>query len=116
MSLWVDKHRPGSLGRLDYHREQAAQLRNLVRARPGPLCSARWPPWRVLPAAATVSWPEASPPPGLVAGILREQGFRKAALWVCRAGTGGCPSVQALALPLGGRSFRGIVPRAGLWP
>ncbi|KQL00064.1 replication factor C subunit 3 [Amazona aestiva] len=31
MSLWVDKHRPASLGRLDYHREQAAQLRNLVQ-------------------------------------------------------------------------------------
>lgn len=33
MSLWVDKYRPGALGRLDYHREQAAQLRNLVRPR-----------------------------------------------------------------------------------
>ncbi|XP_068786187.1 replication factor C subunit 3 [Struthio camelus] len=31
MSLWADKYRPGSLGRLDYHREQAAQLRNLVQ-------------------------------------------------------------------------------------
>ncbi|NXP70500.1 RFC3 factor, partial [Ramphastos sulfuratus] len=31
MSLWVDKYRPGSLGKLDYHREQAAQLRNLVQ-------------------------------------------------------------------------------------
>ncbi|XP_054301971.1 replication factor C subunit 3 isoform X1 [Pongo pygmaeus] len=31
MSLWVDKYRPCSLGRLDYHKEQAAQLRNLVQ-------------------------------------------------------------------------------------
>ncbi|XP_048350790.1 replication factor C subunit 3 isoform X1 [Sphaerodactylus townsendi] len=31
MSLWVDKYRPSSLGKLDYHREQAAQLRNLVQ-------------------------------------------------------------------------------------
>jgi hypothetical protein len=30
MSLWVDKYRPSSLARLDYHKEQAAQLRNLV--------------------------------------------------------------------------------------
>ena len=30
MSLWVDKYRPCSLGQLDYHKEQAAQLRNLV--------------------------------------------------------------------------------------
>ncbi|KAI6078507.1 hypothetical protein LUU34_00043000 [Aix galericulata] len=31
MSLWVDKYRPGSLGRLDFHRQQAAQLRCLVQ-------------------------------------------------------------------------------------
>ncbi|GAB1290513.1 Replication factor C subunit 3 [Apodemus speciosus] len=31
MSLWVDKYRPNSLARLDYHKEQAAQLRNLVQ-------------------------------------------------------------------------------------
>ncbi|XP_070937750.1 replication factor C subunit 3 isoform X2 [Macaca nemestrina] len=31
MSLWVDKYRPCSLGRLDYHKEQATQLRNLVQ-------------------------------------------------------------------------------------
>ncbi|KAI5930357.1 Replication factor C subunit 3 [Manis javanica] len=31
MSLWVDKYRPCSLGRLDYHKEQAARLRNLVQ-------------------------------------------------------------------------------------
>ncbi|OWK00608.1 RFC3 [Cervus elaphus hippelaphus] len=31
MSLWVDKYRPCSLGQLDYHKEQAAQLRNLVQ-------------------------------------------------------------------------------------
>ena len=35
MSLWVDKYRPCSLGRLDYHKEQAAQLRNLVSPRNG---------------------------------------------------------------------------------
>uniref|UniRef100_A0A2D4MV07 Replication factor C C-terminal domain-containing protein n=1 Tax=Micrurus spixii TaxID=129469 RepID=A0A2D4MV07_9SAUR len=31
MSLWVDKYRPTSLCKVDYHREQAAQLRNLVQ-------------------------------------------------------------------------------------
>ncbi|NXA16328.1 RFC3 factor, partial [Sapayoa aenigma] len=31
MSLWADKHRPGALSRLDFHREQAARLRNLVQ-------------------------------------------------------------------------------------
>uniref|UniRef100_A0A8C4VMR0 Replication factor C subunit 3 n=1 Tax=Gopherus evgoodei TaxID=1825980 RepID=A0A8C4VMR0_9SAUR len=31
MSLWADKYRPCALGRVDYHREQAAQLRNLVQ-------------------------------------------------------------------------------------
>uniref|UniRef100_A0AAR2LGM5 Replication factor C subunit 3 n=1 Tax=Pygocentrus nattereri TaxID=42514 RepID=A0AAR2LGM5_PYGNA len=31
MSLWVDKYRPTSLAKLDYHREQANQLRNLVQ-------------------------------------------------------------------------------------
>ncbi|KAK7797618.1 hypothetical protein U0070_020059 [Myodes glareolus] len=31
MSLWVDKYRPCSLARLDYHKEQAVQLRNLVQ-------------------------------------------------------------------------------------
>lgn len=30
MSLWVDKYRPTSLGKVDYHKEQAAQLKNLV--------------------------------------------------------------------------------------
>ena len=30
MSLWVDKHRPTSLGKLDYHKEQAANLKKLV--------------------------------------------------------------------------------------
>ncbi|NXC14637.1 RFC3 factor, partial [Corythaeola cristata] len=55
MSLWVDKYRPGSLSRLDYHREQAAQLRNLVRERPGPSCGARRLPWRARPGAAAAS-------------------------------------------------------------
>lgn len=31
MSLWVDKYRPSALSRLDFHREQAAQLRSLVQ-------------------------------------------------------------------------------------
>lgn len=31
MSLWVDKHRPSSLGKLDYHKEQADGLRGLVK-------------------------------------------------------------------------------------
>lgn len=35
MSLWADKYRPCSLARLDYHREQAAGLRSLVRRRAG---------------------------------------------------------------------------------
>lgn len=31
MSLWVDRHRPRELARLDYHRPQAAQLLNLTQ-------------------------------------------------------------------------------------
>uniref|UniRef100_A0A672ZPP0 Replication factor C subunit 3 n=1 Tax=Sphaeramia orbicularis TaxID=375764 RepID=A0A672ZPP0_9TELE len=31
MSLWVDKYRPNSLAKLDYHKEQATQLKNLVQ-------------------------------------------------------------------------------------
>uniref|UniRef100_A0A4W3JTS5 Replication factor C subunit 3 n=1 Tax=Callorhinchus milii TaxID=7868 RepID=A0A4W3JTS5_CALMI len=31
MSLWVDKYRPTALGKLDYHKDQAGQLRNLVQ-------------------------------------------------------------------------------------
>uniref|UniRef100_A0A3Q0T6M0 Replication factor C (activator 1) 3 n=1 Tax=Amphilophus citrinellus TaxID=61819 RepID=A0A3Q0T6M0_AMPCI len=31
MSLWVDKYRPSSLGKVDFHKEQAAQLKNLVQ-------------------------------------------------------------------------------------
>ena len=30
MSLWVDKHRPTSLAKLDYHAEQASRLSKLV--------------------------------------------------------------------------------------
>ena len=30
MSLWVDKYRPTSLAKLDYHKEQANKLKNLV--------------------------------------------------------------------------------------
>jgi hypothetical protein len=30
MSLWVDKYRPSKLDHLDYHTEQAAQLKRLV--------------------------------------------------------------------------------------
>ncbi|KAF0295463.1 Replication factor C subunit 3 [Amphibalanus amphitrite] len=32
MSLWVDKHRPTSLGKLDYHNEQASRLSKLVKS------------------------------------------------------------------------------------
>lgn len=32
MSLWVDKYRPNTLAKLDYHKDQAAQLKNLVSA------------------------------------------------------------------------------------
>ncbi|XP_056593065.1 replication factor C subunit 3 [Triplophysa dalaica] len=31
MSLWVDKYRPTSLAKLDYHKEQAIQIKNLVQ-------------------------------------------------------------------------------------
>uniref|UniRef100_A0A1A8RFH9 Replication factor C (Activator 1) 3 n=1 Tax=Nothobranchius rachovii TaxID=451742 RepID=A0A1A8RFH9_9TELE len=31
MSLWVDKYRPTSLGKLDFHKEQATQLKHLVQ-------------------------------------------------------------------------------------
>jgi len=30
MSLWLDKHRPTSLTKLDYHKEQAMHLKKLV--------------------------------------------------------------------------------------
>ena len=30
MSLWCDKHRPKTLAALDYHKEQAEQLKKLV--------------------------------------------------------------------------------------
>lgn len=30
MSLWCEKYRPSSLLKLDYHKEQAKQLKNLV--------------------------------------------------------------------------------------
>jgi len=32
MSLWVDKYRPTSFGKLDYHKEQAEQLQSLVNS------------------------------------------------------------------------------------
>lgn len=32
MSLWVDKYRPTTLGKLDYHKEQAEYLKNMVNA------------------------------------------------------------------------------------
>ena len=31
MSLWVDKYRPKSLAKLDYHLEQAEDLKKLVK-------------------------------------------------------------------------------------
>lgn len=30
MSLWVDKHRPRDLAKLDFHKKQAKQLKNLA--------------------------------------------------------------------------------------
>ena len=30
MSLWVDKHRPTSLAKLDYHKELSSHLKKLV--------------------------------------------------------------------------------------
>jgi len=33
MSLWVDKHRPTALSKLDYHKEQAAHMKKLVCTR-----------------------------------------------------------------------------------
>ena len=30
MSLWVDKYRPNTLAKLDYHREQAERLEKMV--------------------------------------------------------------------------------------
>ena len=30
MSLWVDKHRPTNISKLDYHKDQAENLRKLV--------------------------------------------------------------------------------------
>ncbi|KAL3880339.1 hypothetical protein ACJMK2_032587 [Sinanodonta woodiana] len=32
MSLWVDKHRPTSLNKLDYHKDQASRLKKLVQS------------------------------------------------------------------------------------
>jgi hypothetical protein len=32
MSLWVDKYRPNSLAKLDYHKNLAAHLKKLVRS------------------------------------------------------------------------------------
>ncbi|XP_076763586.1 replication factor C subunit RfC38 [Xylocopa sonorina] len=32
MSLWVDKYRPTTFGKLDYHKEQAEYLKNLIEA------------------------------------------------------------------------------------
>lgn len=31
MALWVDKYRPKDLSKLDYHKEQAQQLKNLCK-------------------------------------------------------------------------------------
>ena len=30
MTLWVDKHRPTNLSKLDYHKDQAQRLKNMV--------------------------------------------------------------------------------------
>jgi len=34
MSLWVDKYRPTTLQKLDYHKDQAVHLKKLVRIGP----------------------------------------------------------------------------------
>lgn len=31
MALWVDKYRPKDLSKLDYHKQQAQQLKNLCK-------------------------------------------------------------------------------------
>ena len=59
--LWVDKHRPTSLEKLDYHKEQAAQLRELVGGRERAVLTV-WPalrgwgaPQPAAPATAVLS-------------------------------------------------------------
>jgi hypothetical protein len=39
MSLWVDKHRPRELSKLDYHKNQAEQLKNLCQQGKNLFCS-----------------------------------------------------------------------------
>lgn len=58
MSLWVDKYRPSSLVRLDYHKEQAAQLRNLVSRPERGDCHARQLPTN--PEGGGGRWEEGS--------------------------------------------------------
>ena len=41
MSLWVDKHRPSSLNKLDYHKEQAQWLKRLVSLQISPKLRSR---------------------------------------------------------------------------
>lgn len=69
MSLWADKHRPGSLARLDFHREQAARLRNLVSEARGALCPAP-PRSGGLPAGLC---PGPRRPPGPLGPLFRER-------------------------------------------
>ncbi|XP_012217808.1 replication factor C subunit 3 [Linepithema humile] len=44
MSLWVDKYRPTTLAKLDYHLEQAEDLRNMVQKRDFPHLLVHGPP------------------------------------------------------------------------
>ena len=44
MSLWVDKHRPRQLAKLDYHTEQAQQLERLVNGEDFPHLLVYGPP------------------------------------------------------------------------
>lgn len=84
----MDKHRPASLGRLDYHREQAAQLRNLVSLQP-----------------------EAGPPP--VRSSPQSGPSESSCPAACKAAPAGVPG-QGWALSLGaGPSFRRSFRDAG---
>ena len=67
MSLWADKYRPCSLSRLDYHKEQAAQLRNLVSGRGGARGPAR-------PSRAPGTLRSRPPPESTEAGRSNETG------------------------------------------
>lgn len=58
--LWVDRYRPISLEKLDFHKDQAAQLRELVRGRSGSWSPPRVVTWVALPVLATCRPSQAS--------------------------------------------------------